>query len=138
MDEEIKNSEDFIRGLSRGEGFTLPEAYFENLERNILQKVEHLPQKKTKIFWLQTSHWVAVAASVIMVMGLFWFDPNTATENDINSQEIISHLQEEDIQLDVFCEVGLCSDLDQTEETNSALEEEILIEAEAELLMKEL
>ncbi len=138
MDEEIKNSEDFIKGISSGKGFTVPEAYFEKLERSILEKVEPSPQKQTKVFWLQTSHWVSVAASVILVMGLFWFEPSTKQATDINSDEIISHLQEEDIQIDIFCEVGLCADLDQPEETNSALEEEILIDAETELLIKEL
>ncbi len=95
MEEEINHSETFLRGISAKSGFQVPEGYFENLENRIVDKVSKTNNKQAKTIQLSLINFIAIAASIVVVMGLFWFDPNKQSTTDLNAEEIITQSREE-------------------------------------------
>ncbi|MPT36753.1 MAG: hypothetical protein E2604_17120 [Flavobacterium sp.] len=93
-------------------GFTTPEAYFDQLEARIMDR---LPQPETKVIplWRRSSVWMSgIAATLLLAGGLTFYynnQPNPATSLDdatvetylqanVNSYDLIQHLDENDIQ----------------------------------------
>jgi hypothetical protein len=138
MDNEIKNIEDFLNTIPKTGGFKVPDNYFENLNDLLFEKVTAKQAKKLTLNWFNAINITAIAASVLLIAGLFLFDPNNMAKQELNEEEIISHLQQEEITVDLLCDAGWCIELDQTEPKNSDLEEEILIGTESDLIITEL
>lgn len=138
MDQEIKDSEDFLLNLHANGGFKVPENYFENLNASLLETTKEKEKSILKIRWRNLYGISSVAASIFIVAGFFMFDPKLKSTTEPNVEDIISHLQTEELSIDLLCEAGWCTVLDQTEQRNSDLEEEILLETETDLIITEL
>lgn len=138
MDQEIKDSEDFLLNLPANGGFKVPENYFDNLNASLLETTKEKEKSILKIRWHNLYGISSIAASIFIVAGFFLFDPKLKSTSEPNVEEIISHLQTEELSIDLLCEAGWCTDLDQTEQRNTDLEEEILLETETDLIITEL
>lgn len=119
MENDIKNSEDFLRGItSKSKGFTTPDGYMDSVFQDIESKLttdtfpketgfatpkgyienfEFQPQKKAKV--LRLLPYISVAAAVIF--GIFIFNqPETKTKVDfaaLDSEGIYDYLELNDI-----------------------------------------
>jgi len=138
MDNEIKNIEDFLNTIPKTGGFKVPDDYFEKLNIKVIENVNSKKTIGLKLHWVNSINLTAIAASLFIISGLFLFEPNRNKNQEPNAEEIISHLQQEEITVDLLCDAGWCLELDQTEPKNSDIEEEILLNTETELLINEL
>lgn len=95
MLERVKGS-NFLLESGIPSPYIAPEGYFENMEREVLQKI----RRRSNVFWLH-SNWFRVAALLIFSVGFgFWMLSNkqTAPNNDLallSDDEIYSYLHEQ-------------------------------------------
>lgn len=138
MDNEIKNIEDFLNTMPQTGGFKVPEDYFERLNTKVIENINRKKTNGLKLLWVNSINITAIAASLFIISGLFLFEPNRNNDHEPNAEEIISHLQQEEITADLLCDAGWCLELDQKEQKNTELEEEILLNTESDLIISEL
>lgn len=139
MENEITDSEKFLNNLPKQGGFKVPENYFETLNISIEENLKNQSLKTIKLRWISPVNLTSIAASILLIAGFFLFDPNLKyQEEQPSAEEIFSHLQSEELTVDQLCDAGWCIDLDQTEQKNTELEDEILMETETELILTEL
>lgn len=138
MDNEIKNIEDFLNTIPKTGGFKVPEDYFEKLNIKVKENVNSKKTIGLNLYWVNSINLTAIAASLFIISGLFLFEPNSNKNQEPNVEEIISHLQQEEITVDLLCDAGWCLELDQTEYKNTDLEEKIFLEIESDLIITEL
>lgn len=140
MEKEIKDSEDFLKGLETKGGFQMPEGYIENLHQKVLEKTIRLEPKKARIIsmgniWLKVA---SVAAVALIVAGLFWFDPTRDNTKQLSEDEILEHLQGAEISAELLCDAGWCNELESLTIPENQTDEQILIDTDTELLIDEL
>jgi hypothetical protein len=138
MENEIIDTENFLNNLPKKGGFKVPENYFETLNASLAEKVNDQSVKTIKLSWINPANLTSIAASMLLIAGFFMFDPKFKSSEEPDEEEIISHLQTEELTVDLLCDAGWCIDLDQTEQKNTELEDEILRETETELILTEL
>ena len=138
MENEIKNIENFLNTLPKTGGFKVPEDYFEKLNIKVIENVNSKKTIGVKLHWVNSINLTAISASLFIISGLFLFEPNSNKNQEPNVEEIIIHLQQEEITVDLLCDAGWCLELDQTEYKNTDLEEKIFLEIESDLIITEL
>lgn len=140
MNPEKNDIENFLSSLKQVEGgFNVPEQYFEGLPKKIIQQ---LPKEKPRVFKLHVKQlWAnvaSIAAILLMVFGLFLFEPKPINQTKLNSpseEELIEHLQQIEINSDLLCEAGWCNELELLQKEDLSQTEDYLLEAENELII---
>lgn len=96
----------------------VPEEYFTQLEKRILDRVPQSPPRKHQTVYFNL--WVSIsgiAAALILVTGMFFSLPNQVNPEIVNSRlmvdEVAQHLLNSDIDVDLLCDAGWCNELDQ-------------------------
>lgn len=124
--------------LGQAEGYQVPDGYFKNFEKNILNQISQetipTPSTRTKLFSL-SSIWGKAAAIALLIGGsLFVWQKNmpspVATTTDLTTEEIYTYITD---NLQEFDEDLL---LDQVAATTSVISD--LSEEEQELFLEEL
>ncbi len=138
MENEIKNTGKFLNTLPKTGGFKIPEDYFVALNKSVIEKSYSIQPKNLALYWFNSLNLTAIAASVFFITALFLFEPNSIEIKDPTADEIMHHLQQEDLSVDLLCAAGWCLELDQTEQKNTDLEEDIFLEIESDLIITEL
>lgn len=172
MSELEKNTiENLIGKTNKQSGFITPDAYFDDLKKSILSKVEvdnlsiHKPKtgffvpedffeiqklqmlskiakpkaKRISLTYNQIAMRVASIAALFTVVGFLFLHNNSSKpinpSTSISSEEIVSHLEKNDVSEDLICEL-----LDQTKptKTENEIEKYLNEHADEELLMNDL
>ena len=103
MKNENKHIEEQLKGLKRDDLFNTPAGYFDQMQQDILQQIQDIPQeRKAKVISLQNM--VRVAASILFAVGLAWtmqhqIEPNQsqiASIEEMAIEEIDNYLLEYD------------------------------------------
>lgn len=110
-------------------GFEVPENYFENF------KVDIRP-KQSQLTLLHKSKWISIAASLLLIGFTGWIiiknNPNGKGKEQsdlqkLSTEEIINHLDPQDINAELLCDAGWCNELQELEneskEVNPILDE---------------
>ncbi len=138
IQEELNEMPLLKEQLGQAEGYRVPDGYFKELEKNILDQVhqEIIPTKsaRTKLFSL-SSIWGKAAAIALLIGGSLWVwqnnTPSTiAATTDLSTEEVYTYIRE---NLQEFDEDLL---LDQVSAAPAVLSD--LSEAEQELFLEEL
>lgn len=103
MKNENRHIEEPLKGLKRDNLFNTPAGYFDQMQQDILQQIQDIPQeKKAKVISLQNM--MRVAASILFAVGLAWtmqhqIEPNQsqmASIEEMATEEIDNYLLEYD------------------------------------------
>ena len=105
-------------------GFTVPEGYFELTQAQLLAKTK--PAKKLKLVWIK----YAVAASVLLVAGLFYLMPPPAPAATLTEDDIINYLANDNLN-----DIPAAALVNNTTEETDA---ELLIHLDEETILTEL
>lgn len=120
-------------------GFVVPDSFFEIQKNQILAKSAK-PQAKRII--LTSNQWMMRAASIaamLTIVGFLFLRNNTSKSVDftasISSEEIVSHLEKNDVSEDMICEL-----IDQSKSTKkeNEIEKYLNEHADEDLLMDDL
>jgi len=112
---ELEKEAPFLAGLKdKPEGLSVPEGYFDQLQKDVLKRVAKLekPRSKTIRLWPR----IAAAASVLLVLGLaiFLFQPSNPAETTftLTDEEVHQYISQniEDFELDLLMEYVAVSD----------------------------
>ncbi len=125
-------------------GFKTPEEYFAGMEMAVLNK---LALKKAKIIpFYQRSFFslgISIAAGLLLVSMLFLYrmsdSPDIVKNTAVSNEEIINHLSNEDINAELLCEAGWCTEMEKlNKKENDELNNYIIENSDESLLMGEL
>jgi hypothetical protein len=140
MNQENLDIEKFLSSLKQdNNGFEVPEQYFERLPHKILQQ---LPKENKKVFTLQLKPlWInvaSIAAVLLLIFGLFLFEPNPQSQTQISSpseDELIEQLQQIELNTDLLCEAGWCTEIELLEKEDLDQTENYLLDTENNLII---
>ncbi|CAM1339944.1 hypothetical protein [Tenacibaculum aestuarii] len=92
--EEILSSINFVNSLPKEKAFTAPTSYFENVDDSILERLASEKNKEVKIISLKERFLqyipMAAAASVLLFIGINYFNTQKTTFDDITITDIES------------------------------------------------
>ncbi|MDO7170660.1 hypothetical protein [Mariniflexile sp. AS56] len=106
-------SEVKLKELASDPGYKVPENYFDSLEDKIINTVK--PQKETKVVklvtWRKAAYAVAVAASLILTINLFFTNTTPVAIENIETASIENYILNEDLELNEFASLFTSEDL---------------------------
>jgi hypothetical protein len=118
--------------LPKEDGFAVPESYFDNLNKKILDKVS---EKESTVIWLKPYRkyfYVAasVAAILILVLSIQQSGKSGFTFDDLARSDIENYLEENELGLSTYelAEVLLIEELEVNDILNSELDDENIID----------
>lgn len=114
MDEETERLEEYLKGLESKGSYDVPNAYFNTLEANILNRLPQQTQsQRAKIIPL---HWFSAAAIILLCLSIIFTytqknDP--LANNAIDSEFVLEQLGRTELNADLLCDAGWCLELEQ-------------------------
>ena len=91
-------------GLPKTKGFTVPKGYFEQVEKDILSKVqkEETPVISLKNYKAYFYAAAAVAAVIVLVIGLQWNKEDALSFDDLAQVEISEYIESGDLEMSTY------------------------------------
>jgi len=119
-------------------GLLVSDEYFNNLNKEIVRCT--ISKKPIKTIYLNVA--LSAAAVLIACVMLFIFVPKNSTHyadlNKLTEEQIIEHLQNDQISVELLCEAGWCNEIDLKKESNSSIENYLLNEINNDEIINEL
>lgn len=113
------------RAFPKDEGFTVPESYFENLNKKIFERLDKKENKVVPLYRYKKIYYTvaAVAAGLLLFLGLRLSFEKQLTFSDLASQDIEFYFQNNELDIS-FYEIAEMLPVDQLE-VNDILDEGI-------------
>lgn len=109
-------------------GFEVPDTYFELLEDKISLAVK--PEQETKVIklvtWRKASYAAAVAASLVLMVNIFFYKPINVTINVLETASIENYIINEEIETAEFASLFTQTDLQNVQLINDGFTSENL------------
>jgi hypothetical protein len=114
MDEETKRLEEYLKGMGSKGSYEVPNAYFNALEANILNRLpQHTYSQKAKILPL---HWFSAAAILLLCLSVIYTYMQKKEKTGhrlIDNEFVLDQLGRTELNADLLCEAGWCLELEQ-------------------------
>ncbi|MCE2741858.1 MAG: hypothetical protein LW669_10280 [Sphingobacteriales bacterium] len=114
MDNQSEPIESYLHSLNREGGMTVGEAYFAELEKQIMQRV--LVQEKSVKLPFISHAWMSAAALILLTLFVFLFRDNFNTiesRNSVDIEFVADQLSNTELSEELLCDAGWCLELDQ-------------------------
>ncbi len=102
-----------LKELSPKSGYTTPDYYFNTLEDNIINTINQTKEVKVVKFitWRKVVFATAVAASLILIIDVFFNNTKNVTINTIETASIENYIINEDVETNEFASLFTKEDL---------------------------
>ncbi len=126
--EDMLLSEINLKESSKNTGFKVPEDYFKSLDSHITEAIKKDNKPKViKLFpWKKTAYATAVAASLILMLNVFYKQKDTITLDNIETASIENYLLNTDFQTTDMASLLTNEDLDDFDSIELNFQEESL------------
>ncbi|MFD0989607.1 hypothetical protein ACFQ1R_05830 [Mariniflexile jejuense] len=102
-----------LKELSPKSGYTTPDNYFNTLEDNIINTINQTKEVKVVklITWRKAAYATAVAASLILMINVFFNNTKNITIDTIETASIENYIIDEDVEANEFASLFTKEDL---------------------------
>ena len=114
MDNQSEPIESYLHSLNSEGGMTVGEAYFAELEKQIMQRVL-VQEKSVKLLFISHA-WMSAAALILLTLFVFLFRDNFNTiesRNSVDIEFVADQLSDTELCEELLCDAGWCLELDQ-------------------------